>query len=71
MASDTLREAGLQKGIARGMEGIGKTRLATICAAGISLQRSLPALRDLVDSGKSNFQARYTLLLCQLRVMGR
>ncbi|KAG1898519.1 uncharacterized protein F5891DRAFT_955629 [Suillus fuscotomentosus] len=36
--------------ISRGLEGIGKTRFATICASAISVQWCLPALRELVDN---------------------
>ncbi|KAG1839860.1 hypothetical protein C8R48DRAFT_549772, partial [Suillus tomentosus] len=36
--------------ISQGLEGIGKTRFATICASAISVQWCLPALRELVDN---------------------
>jgi hypothetical protein len=57
-ASDALERVRLQKGISRGIEGIGKTRFATICAAAISVQRCLSALRELVDSGSVKFPGK-------------
>lgn len=57
-AYDALERVRLQKGITRGIEGIGKTRFATICAAAISVQRCLPALRELVDTGSIKFPGK-------------
>ncbi|KAJ8579575.1 hypothetical protein M405DRAFT_778782, partial [Rhizopogon salebrosus TDB-379] len=57
-ASDALQQARLQRGITRGIEGIGKTRFATICAASISVQRCLPAIRDIVISGAVKFPGK-------------
>ncbi|KAG2344902.1 hypothetical protein BDR05DRAFT_998906 [Suillus weaverae] len=54
-AYDALECVRLQKGITRGIEEIGKTRFATICAAAISVQHCLPALRELVDTGPIKF----------------
>ncbi|KAH7905604.1 ribonuclease H-like domain-containing protein [Hygrophoropsis aurantiaca] len=37
--------------IPRGLDGIGKTRFATICSSAISLEQCLPAVRELISSG--------------------
>ncbi|KAG2357561.1 hypothetical protein BDR07DRAFT_1297462 [Suillus spraguei] len=58
-AYDTLEECvRLPKGITRGIEGIGKTHFATICAAAISVQHCLPTLRELVNIGIIKFPGK-------------
>ncbi|KAG6370620.1 hypothetical protein JVT61DRAFT_11244 [Boletus reticuloceps] len=49
-AAEALEAVLHRLGISRGLEGIGKTRFATICTAAMSLQQCLPALRELVGN---------------------
>jgi hypothetical protein len=54
-ATDALNKARKSLNISRGLEGIGKTRFATVCISALSLQRCLPALRQIVDAGRVKF----------------
>ncbi|KAG6376828.1 hypothetical protein JVT61DRAFT_1854 [Boletus reticuloceps] len=61
-ASEKLEAVRQKMGISRGLEGIGKTRFATICTAVISLQRCFVALRELVDKNLYKFPPKKALL---------
>lgn len=61
-AADTLEAVRSKLRIPRGLDGIGKTRFATICAAAMSLQRCLPALRELVNNNLLKFPSKVGVL---------
>ena len=66
-ATDALNKARKSLDIRRGLEGIGKTRFATVCISALSLQRCLPALRHIVDSGQVKFPSHKSHLSGLLR----
>ncbi|KIK78533.1 hypothetical protein PAXRUDRAFT_28593 [Paxillus rubicundulus Ve08.2h10] len=57
-ATEALEAIWKKLGIFRGLEGIGKTRFTTICAAVISLQRCLPALHELLNASLVKFPSK-------------
>ncbi|KAG2337516.1 hypothetical protein BDR05DRAFT_842673, partial [Suillus weaverae] len=54
-ATDALNKARKSLDIGRGLEGIGKTRFATVCILAISLKCCFPALCQIVDSCRVKF----------------
>ncbi|KIK94748.1 hypothetical protein PAXRUDRAFT_25790 [Paxillus rubicundulus Ve08.2h10] len=54
-ATEALEAVWKRLGVFWGLEGIGKTRFATICVAAISLQCCLLALHELLDAGIVKF----------------
>ncbi|KAG1889657.1 ribonuclease H-like domain-containing protein, partial [Suillus fuscotomentosus] len=54
-ATDALNKARKSMNINRGLEGIGKTRFATVCILALSLKRCFPTLRQIVDTHQVKF----------------
>ncbi|EGO03204.1 hypothetical protein SERLA73DRAFT_46236, partial [Serpula lacrymans var. lacrymans S7.3] len=57
-ANNSLKQARKALNIARGLEGIGKTRFATVCISALSLQHCLPAMRHIINSKQVKFPAK-------------
>jgi hypothetical protein len=55
VGTDALNKACKSMNIERGLEGIGKTRFATVCISALSLKCCFPALRQIVDAREVKF----------------